>query len=262
MSKFFSKTHEQFPVLPNEDLKFCEGQITSISFSGLSKAEQCLYHLFLDKVSLIPGISGAAADRGSMLHNILEEFVNGTTDALAWSKLKSKVYHKLLIDGFKEDFNNGLCIPELKFAITSDLKITKWDAKNMWLRGAIDVVVFETPQKLRAAIYDYKSGRNSNSAKHRSQLLLYAMMMFLMYPKLEHIRSAPIYIDHSTNPFHTEFVRADFDLFWPRFEARFKRITNSTHFPPNPNRFSCQWCQHKVAQESLGQTEPACKFGV
>ena len=260
MAGFFSTTHEAFPVTETTDLEFCKGSIDSVSFSGLTTYESCPYQLYLNKVSKIPGISGPAADRGSIIHNALEEYVLGTAE-MKWNLLKSKVYYKYLVDAFKEDYDNGLCIPELKFAITKKMKHTTWDADDMWLRGAIDVVIFETPERKRASIYDYKSGRNSSSVKHRSQLMLYAMMMFLMYPKLQNIQAAPVYVDHAANVFYTNFKREDFDTFWPRFNDRFNKITDATHFPPNSNQFSCRFCQHAKPQESLEQVVPACEFG-
>ena len=262
MANFFSNTHEAFPVeiAPEPDLDFCAGSIDNISFSGLMKAESCMYNLFLSKVKGIGSVGGPAADRGSQLHNMLEEYVNGTTEQAAWGILKSKAYYVDLVEGFRKDYQNDLCIPEWKYAITKDITPTKWDAKDMWHRGAIDVVIFETSEQIRAAIYDYKSGRNTASVKHRSQLMLYAMMLFLFYPTLQEIRAAPVYIDHAAPIFYTSFQRKDYDVFWPRFRQRFLTVTDATHFPPTPSAYACQWCQHKKAQESLGQVEPACEF--
>ena len=198
MSGFFTKTHDNYPdPLAPEVISF-PGKILSVSYSGMLAFETCPYAVYLDKVKNISRLSGPAALRGSILHGLLEAYVKDK-DKMVWTKLKSSTYHQSLIDIFKADYKKGLCIPELKFAFTKNMKKTKWDSRTMWVRGAIDIIVFETKQKKRAAIYDYKSGGTYASVKHRAQLLLYALMMFMLYPDLEYIKAVPIYIDHMLN---------------------------------------------------------------
>jgi len=138
------------------------------------------------------------------------------------------------------------------------MKTTKWDAKNVWLRGMIDVVKWES--KTHCTIYDYKTGSNQSAAKHRSQLMLYSLLMFIRYPKLETIEATPIYLDQRIDNFYTSYTRNDVDLFWPRYLKRLQAVTECQDFQPNPNGFTCKWCQHKIKQEGLGQTKPACEF--
>jgi RecB family exonuclease len=156
----------------------------------------------------------------------------------------------------------GLVIPELKYAITKALKPTKWDSRTMWHRGAIDVVLFKDTKKTQAAIFDYKTGQMGKTVTHKSQLMLYALIMFILYPNLQDIQAAPIYLDHKVAPFYATFKRSDFDMFFPRWVSRFRQVTDATVFPARPNAFNCRFCQHKAAQPDLNQVEPACAFGV
>ena len=261
---FFSDSHKLVPEPETQDYSYCKGNIKNVSFSGLQVFESCPYHLYLDKVGLIPGSTNAAASRGSAIHDMLENYVNGTLDEteINWSLMKSNVYHQNLINTFRKDYEVGLVIPELKYAITKNLNPCKWDSKIMWHRGAIDVVLFKDSNKKQAVLFDYKTGSNNKTVVHKSQLMLYALMMFILYPQLEDISASPIYLDHKQDPFYSTFKRSDFDLFWPRWHARLSAVTEANVFPARPNKFNCKWCPHKAARPDLDQTEPACAFGV
>ena len=98
------------------------------------------------------------------------------------------------------------------------------------------------------------------AAKHRSQLMLYAMMMFLAYPELQKIKCAAIYLDIKKDLFFTDFTRSDLDILWTRYKWRLQQVTDCQDFQPNPNGFTCKWCQHKKPQPDLGQDKRACEF--
>jgi len=260
MADFFTKTHEKYPDPVTRDKIEFKGKIKSVSYSGMSTYEQCEYALYLNKVKSIEGIGSPAMDRGSLMHNALERYVNGKDEELNWSMFKAKYSHQDIIETFRDEYLTGLCIPELKLAFNKNMKPVHWVASNMWLRGAIDIVLWHDETKKQCSLYDYKSGSNQSGAKHRSQLMLYALMMFITYPELEFIRTAPIYLDHKVAIFYTDFRRSDLDLLWPRYLQRLQAVTKARTFTPNPNGFTCRFCQHKKAQEALNQTEPACEF--
>ena len=260
MAGFFTKTHENYPDPVTPETITFKGRIKSVSFSTMSTYEQCEYAAYLSKVKAIEGVGSVAMDRGSLMHTALEMYVKGEWDEFDWSMFKSKTYHQDLIEKFRDQYLTNLCIPELKLAFHKNMKPVKWDAKNMWLRGAIDIVLWDDKTKKQCSIYDYKSGSNQSAAKHRSQLMLYALMMFIRYPELEFIRSAPIYLDHRASIFYTDFRRSDLNILWPRYLHRLQTVTKAKTFTPNPNGFTCRFCQHKKIQEDLNQTEPACEF--
>jgi len=258
MSGFFTDTHKDYPDAPKPEVEKFSGIVPSVSFSSMSTFEQCPYAVYLSKVCSIRGLGSPATDRGSKLHELLEEYVLGTTDEINWKQFKSGKFHAPIIDQFRELYQQDKCVPELKIAFTKEMQLTKWDADDCWLRGAIDVTTYDTPQT--AKIYDYKSGNNASAAKHRAQLMLYAMMLFLSQPEVQTIEAAAIYLDHKITNFYTSYRRSDVNLYWPRYQQRLARVTDCRDFQPNPNAFSCRWCQHKTIQEELGQVEPACKF--
>ena len=260
MADFFTNKHHDYPdTKPTQQVLFT-GQVPSVSFSTLSTFEQCPYAVYLNKVVKIQGISGPAADRGSKLHELLEQYVLGNTSEINWKAFKAGDYHAPIIDSFRaaHSAKPKSCVPELLLAFKKDLSKCKWDAKDVWLRGAIDVALFDG--RTKATLYDYKSGSNSSAAKHRAQLMLYALLMFIRYPKLETIRVAAMYLDLKLDVFYTNYTRSDVDLYWPRYLARLQAVTNCDNFQPNPNGFTCKWCQHKKVQTDLLQVVPACEF--
>ena len=261
MSQFFTNTHEAYPdIAPDQEvIQSFPGQIKSVSFSGMTTFEQCPYQIYLDKVAKVGRAKHKAADRGSNIHDMLEKYVLGEIDTLKLSMMKSGDFHEPLLTSFREKYLTGHIEPELKLAFTREMEVTGWDSPNMWLRGAIDVVEWGD-QSPTAILYDYKSGSNSSAAKHRSQLMLYAMMIFIAYPEVAAIRVAAIYVDHKLDNFYTDYTQKDVAQFWPRYQQRLQRVTDCTKFSPNPNGFTCRFCQHKKAQESLSQVEPACSF--
>jgi len=260
MPGFFTKTHERYPDTPKPEVEKFTGTVPSVSFSSLSTFEQCPHAVYLNKVQSIPGLGSTATDRGSKLHDLLEQYVLGNTDEVNWKLLKSGKYHTPLIDQFRDLAQNGNCIPELKIAFREDMTPTTWEANDCWLRGAIDVITYNEIDPSQAIIYDYKSGSNASASKHRAQLMLYALMVFLSQPEVQTIQAAAIYLDYKIDNFYTSYQRSDVELYWPRYQQRLLRVTNCRDFQPNPNGFSCRWCQHKTIQEELGQVEPACKF--
>lgn len=264
MSGFFTETHNDYPAPEPETIQsnipVYSGEVKSVSFSTLTKFEQCKYSVFLSKVVKIPGVSGPAADRGSEIHEKLEDYVMGKREKFPWTTIKAGQHYAPIIDEFRKLYKENRVVPEFQLTFTKDMQPSEWDAPNCWLRGAIDVLVWENDKRTKASLYDYKTGQDTMSAKHRSQLMLYALLLMILYPELEEVRCAAIYLDIKKDLFYTSFTRQDIDMLWPRYLDRLQQITNCENYDPNPNGFTCRWCQHAKPIEELEQTEPACEY--
>jgi RecB family exonuclease len=145
---------------------------------------------------------------------------------------------------------------EYPLAFTKDLKSCKWDSKNVWLRAAIDVVLRKS--KKAVVLYDYKTGSNQSAAKHRSQLMLYALLYMLKHTNIEHVEVAAIYLDLKIDNFYTSYNRNDINLYWPRYYARLKQVTECREFKPNANGYTCRFCEHRTIQDKA--EKPACAY--
>jgi len=260
MSDFFTTKHVGVPDPVKPGHIAFNGNVKAVSFSTMTTFEQCPHAVYLSKIQGITGISGPAADRGSRLHELLENYVLGTVDKVNWKLFKAGNFHAPIIDTFREAHSTKpqTCVPELQLAFTKDMKKTTWESRTAWLRAMIDVAWFKS--NTHAVLYDYKSGSNQAAAKHRAQLMLYALLMFIRYERLETIEVAPIYLDQRLDNFYTSYTRNDLELYWPRYLKRLQQVTECEDFQPNAGPFSCKWCQHKVVQISLNQTEPACRY--
>lgn len=257
MTEFFTDKHldSDSPVVSDGKPQPVHGEVHSVSFSTLQDYERCPYKVFLYKGRGMARLGNEYTERGSHCHEILEHYVMGELDEVEWDTFRSGDYHQKLIETFREGYANNQCITELKYAFDEDMNVIEWD--QAWLRGAIDVVVIQDD---KAIIYDYKTGSNKSTAKHRDQLMLYALLMFMLYPELEQIQSAPLYLDHKQEPFYNNYTRNDLELLWPRYYDRLKRVTDTTEWVANPNRFNCNWCSYSEPQPTVGQEEAACPY--
>lgn len=240
-------------TIPDEQ----SGLIKATSYSGVKQFEKCPHALYLNKIERVPMVGSPAMDRGSQLHLELEEYIDGTLDA----PTAAAKHYPDLIDSFRKEYEVGKCTPEEKWAFNTHFEEVDWMAFNCWIRIILDVRVMH--DKHSASIYDFKSGKwDGDPAGHRSQLMLYALFTFLKYPELEHIRAAPIYIDHKKDLHYAEYTRADLETFLPNWLKRIKTVTMATEFPPKPSQWSCKWCQHCRPQEELKQEHPSCLYGI
>jgi CRISPR/Cas system-associated exonuclease Cas4 (RecB family) len=93
-----------------------------------------------------------------------------------------------------------------------------------------------------AIVIDYKTGRKfGNEVKHSQQLQLYALATFLRHPHLEVISAELFYIDIGETTRQT-FTRDQALRFKRSFDKQGTALTDCTDFPPNPNKWSCQYC--------------------
>jgi len=259
MNDFFSNRHTKYPdAVPAAQQKF-EGEVDNVSFSTLCDFELCAHKVYLTRSKKIKNLGSTAMDHGSTCHDMLDQYTTEQINIIKWSLFKSGRYHQPMIDRFRDMHKTGNLTSELKLTFTKDMQETTWMAKDAWLRAALDIVAYDD-SGTSALIADWKTGNNQAAAKHRGQLMLYAILLFLIKPELQEIKATAVYLDYKQDCFYTSYLRNDVTLLWPRYLARLQAISNCTDYQPNPNAFACKWCQHKVTQETLGQVEPACKF--
>lgn len=239
---------------------------------------------FVDKIPeperpLPPGRSEHANDRGTRIHLACEEYINGTVKDLAPEAEKFFGAH---IDLLKVMFKDGLVSLEGEWAMDRDWNPCEWGgmwvealpgavptgtAKKIpergkpgdivrvgkqliewlpaWLRLKLDAMVMHS--KTVATVIDFKTGKKfGNEIKHGEQLQLYALTTFLRYPELEEVYAELWYLDQPEggNVTSKRYTRQQALMFKPAWTKRGVKITEATDFPPNPNKFSCQWCQY------------------
>ena len=215
------------------------GHVKNWSFSALKTFEKCNYETFLKSVQKIPQTAGEAAERGNIIHDLAENYVNGTLETLPAELQK-------MTDDFIELrrlYVEGKVILEEEWAFTDDWDITEWKAQDTWLRLKLDVMIQQS--ETCAVIIDHKTGKRfGNEMKHGEQLMLYAIASFLRYPNLEFIEVCNWYLDHNEKLSRT-YTREEAMLFVNTWTNRATTMTTTTEFYPSPSKYNCKWCFYK-----------------
>lgn len=230
--------------------------IISWSHSSLSNFEKCrllakLKHL--DRIpeparELRPGQTEFANDRGTRIHDHAERFVDGR-EAKQIPEMKEFAVE---FDHLRHLHTKGMVSLEGEWAMDKHWEPTDW--RSGWHRSKVDAIVI--PHPTEAIIIDYKSGKKfGNEIKHAEQTQLYALNAVLRYPELELVTTELWYLDAKELTRGT-FTRDQVLRFKAGWNRRGTAMTSATDFPPNPNVFSCQFCQY--GPWNGGQ----CKVGV
>jgi hypothetical protein len=219
-------------------------RITSWSHSKLSDFEKCKFLAklkHLDRVPeperpLPPGKTEHANDRGTRVHTHAENYVNGTLPAQISEMQKFAGEFEQL----RHLHGKGLVSLEGEWAMDTDWAPTDW--RTGWHRSKVDAIVF--PSKYEAIVIDYKTGKKfGNEIKHAEQTQLYALNAVLRYPDLEEVTTELWYLDQDQLT-SAKFMRSQILRFKTNWDRRGHALTSCDVFPPNPNIYTCKWCQY------------------
>ena len=215
------------------------------SFSAIQTYEQCPYRTFLQKVKKIKEPSSPAADRGSQIHQIAEDYVNGTIESDTIPKELEKFETEFSV--LREAYQNGKVFLEEDWGFNHDWDSGDWKMSDLWLLAKIDVGINASSTSM--TIIDHKTGRKfGNELKHNSQLMLYAICCFMRYPRLEHVTAKLWYLDKGETT-EQQYTRDQAMQFLPRWNARGLALTNAVNFPPTPSKSACRWCSYGKPNE-------------
>lgn len=218
--------------------------ISSWSHSKLGDFEKCKFLAWLKHDQKIPeperplppGKTEHANDRGTRIHTAAELYINGQVDTQIpeMSKFAAEFEH------LRHLFSAGLVSLEGEWALDENWEPTDW--RTGWHRSKVDAIVLPDPHQ--AIVIDFKSGKKfGNEVKHAEQTQLYALNAIMRHPELEVVTTELWYLDiDELTP--ASFTRAQILRFKPNFDRRGRALTSCVDFPPNPNVYSCQWCQY------------------
>ena len=220
--------------------------INSASFSKLGDFEKCKFLAYLKHDARIPeperplppGKTEHANDRGTRYHTNCEEYVLGHDVALL-PDIDAAFGPQL--DLMRHLHTEGLVSLEGQWGYELDWTVNPDRGKSR-IRVKLDAIVFHSDEQ--ATVIDYKTGRKfGNEIKHNEQLRFYAMASFMRYPKLQKVSAELWYLDQNDTTVMS-MTRMQGLAFRQNFDRRIKDLTSCTEFPPNPNKFSCKWCQY------------------
>jgi RecB family exonuclease len=279
-------------------------QIISWSYSKLTDFEKCRRMTKLKHIDRIPeperplppGKTEHANDRGTRVHDNVEQYVRGDIDQLC---PEAEKHFGPQLDLLRVLYAEGLVSLEGEWGMSqawethpwhgqweeisaeamdelgleANIKATKLPPKGRaediakigkkfyiwvpaWLRLKLDALVFHDEKT--ATVIDYKTGKKfGNEVKHSEQTQLYQLVSFLRYPKLETVFAELWYIDLGEVS-SVRFTRQQGLKFKSNFDRRGTKMTRNTDWSHNANKYSCKWCPYGPWEGGTGD----CPDGV
>jgi hypothetical protein len=132
----------------------------------------------------------------------------------------------------------GKRVVEERVALDRNLRPTTWMAKNVWVRGVIDIGVVGSK---RAYLLDWKTGKHRPDS---DQLKLFAALAFAMYPWIDSVVTGFIWLKE--DKFDKQlFTREQLPEIWSEFLPRLSRVAHAygeNKWVPKPSGLCRSWC--------------------
>ena len=197
----------------------------SWSHSALKQYETCprQYHE-IRVLKRYPRIPTEQTIYGEQLHEAAELYVkDGTALPPQFAFIKG------VLDALMS--KPGAKLPEVQMALTEALQPCDWDSPYAWVRGVADLAIIDGTD---AWVVDYKSG--SNKYPDKDQLDLMSLMIFVLYPQVNVVRSALLFLLKNDMIKH-KVTREQSDTLWWKYRERVAKIESSlAHGVWNPKQ--------------------------
>jgi len=132
----------------------------------------------------------------------------------------------------------GKRVIEERIALNKNFHQTKWMAKDVWVRGIIDIGVVGSE---KAYLLDWKTGKRRPD---NDQLMLFAALAFAIYPWIDKVTTGFIWL--KTGEFDKKvFTREQLPEIWNVFMPRLSRLAHSfenNKWTPKPSGLCKAWC--------------------
>jgi len=216
----------------HETVLYSMTQKITWSYSALNAFETCPRRYYLTRVSKdVTEPQTEATIWGNRVHKALEDYAK-KGKVLPDNLIRCKRY----IDKVKR--MKGKLLVEERMAMNKSFHPTKWMAKDVWVRGIIDLGVVGSKE---AVLLDWKTG------KHRPdsyQLMLFAAFAFSHFPWIERVTTGFIWLKDSKFDKET-FEREQVTEIWNEFLPRIKRLEHAfenDRWQANPSGLCKNWC--------------------
>jgi hypothetical protein len=171
-------------------------------------------------------------ERGSKIHDSLEQFMNGHTEIL----------HPDIHEHYGQFFfsirENYTVQPEAKWAFDWQWEPCNYDSPDCMVRGFMDLKF--VPEDDNIQVYEYKTGKQYTD-DHRHQGLLYGVSALLQHPQKKGVDVTIVYLDLKKND-KTYYPASMLFEYKPMFKKEFREIEDCEEFIPKPH-YGCRWCQ-------------------
>ena len=202
------------------------------SHSALNAFETCPKRYQLTRVTKQAAeLPNDATIWGNKVHKGLEEYAKRKTP------LPEEISHfKRYVD--KIQSYKGKQIVEEKIALTKSLRPTTWMAKDVWVRGVIDIGVIGSDT---AFLLDWKTGKYRPD---NNQLMLFAALAFATYPWIKNVVTGFVWL--TAKKFDKEkFSKEQVTDLWGEFHPRVERLEEAykqDKWIAKPSGLCRKWC--------------------
>lgn len=207
-------------------------KIKAWSFSRYNVFAQCPGKAKLLYIEKMKEPSSAALENGTAKHAEMENFLKGRQPLPDW-------VHAKVVD-FCVKLAAEKPAAELEVAFNREWKPVDWFSKDAWARIKIDAL---SKQGDTVRIIDWKTGK-VRDGEYDEQLELYALTALLMFPTVNLVSSALVFVDHGVVIQGEQFTREDLSTLLKRWEDRVTPMLEGTEFPYTPNSY-CKWCHFR-----------------
>lgn len=202
------------------------------SYSALTAFETCPKRFQLTRVTReVKEPQTEATMWGNKVHKSLELYAKSKTALPKDIERYGRYVDKLLT-------YEGKRVIEERVALDKDLRPTTWMAKNVWVRGVVDIGVVGSE---KGYFLDWKTGKHKPD---HDQLKLFAALGFAMYPWVDTIVTGFVWL--KVGKFDKEvFTREQLPKIWAEFLPRLSRMAaayDKDKWTPKPSGLCRNWC--------------------
>lgn len=204
---------------------------TRWSYSSLATYEECPAKWRYEYVDGIKPPPSPAMERGTRLHQMCEQVLNGEAETPPELEPIARVLYRLKANEAKT---------ERAWRLDNQWRPV---ASGSWLIGIVDVH-FVRDGALH--VYDFKTGRSYPS--HSKQLELYSLIGLCTFSEVPRVEVGAIYIDSGKIQRRRTVERQEAPALLADWSRRAETMFADEALAPTPGS-GCYWCQHK---DSMG----------
>jgi len=205
------------------------------SYTSLTAFETCPRRYYLTRITKeVKEPQSTAMMHGNEVHKALEKSVRDGIPLPEKYKEHTPIVEKLRA-------KKGRKLVEHKIALNKNFRETTFFAKDVWVRGVVDVGIVGVKS---ATLLDYKTGKPKVDP---SQLKLFAGMALAAFPFLEKVTVGFMWLAHNRmgSDDVATYGKEDVPVIWDEFTSRVRRMEQAEQddkFLPRPSGLCRQWC--------------------
>jgi hypothetical protein len=208
------------------------------SYSSLATFKQCpqkFKFAYIDRVKVEQEPPSAAMERGTKIHNSVEEYLLGNSEFLHPDIHKN--YGQFMM-GLRE--GGGEILPEWRWGITWDFKPCDYYAPECMLHGYMDLVIVPEDKKANIPLYEWKTGK-IYADDHASQACKYSTALMIHHPEYPGVDAMITYFDQSDYK-GIYYPNGMMDNYQHMLRREIDEIVFEKRWPTKPS-FKCRWCK-------------------